>query len=255
VAYTGAWKQSTNFYYDPIRGKVHTADRRHADVAERDPVAFVYAAPLGLDYVDQDVPEYPGMEWVTDEPGRVGDQTPVTHIGGDTGPTYATEQGMQEDSQRRHAVDYGASREGNYGEPIFRMATEQNHMITRDGAAPESPTVINPVALQRGLNGLPENNPDGWRAGHIEWWRPDRKFYEGWRTTDARPLVPNVAQLATDTPPVPTQFGNPFNSLARAMTMVNQRPMIRRDPTPISENITTDGTYGANAYVSDWVVG
>lgn len=255
MAYTGAWKQSTDFYYDPLHGKVHTADRRHADVAETDPVAFVYTAPLGLDYVDEHVPEFLGTEWVIETPGRIGDQTPDTHAGGDTGQMYATELGMQEDSQKRHGVDYGASREGNYGEPIFRLATEKNEMVWRDGATPEPPTTVNPVALQRGLNGLPENNPDGFRAGHIEWWRPDRKFFEGWRNTDARPLVPNTAMTATPTPPVPTQFGNPFNSFARAMTTINQRPMLRRDPTPISEQIMTDGSYGPDAYAGDWVVG
>lgn len=255
MTYTGAWKASTNFYYDPQTGKVHTADRAHAVTDASDPIAYVYTAPLGLDYTDDPIPEYPGVEWVTQEPGRIGDMTPISHNGGDTGPTFATDEGMQADSLARHSVDYGGSRDYNYAEPIFRFSDETFDMVIRDGATPEPPTTVSTVALQRGLNGLPENNPDGWRAGHIEWFRPNRRFYEGTRTHDARPLIPNVAQLGTEQPPVPTPYGNPFTSLARAMTTVNNRPMMRREPTPMSQDITTDGSYEADVYAGDWMVG
>lgn len=256
MTYTGAWKASTNFYYDPLTGKVHTADPAHAVTNAADPVAYVYTAPLGLDYTEGEmVPEYPGAEWVTQEPGRIGDMTPVSHSGGDTGPTFATDQEMQADALARHSVDYGGSHAYNFDQPDFRGYTETFDMVLRAGDTPEPPATVNPVALQRGLNGLPENNPEGWRAGHIDWYRPNRKFYEGQRSHDARPLVPNVAQLGTDQPPVPTPYGNPFSSLARAMTTVNNRPMLRREPTPMSQDVTTDGSFDGDVYAGDWMVG
>lgn len=255
MTYTGAWKKSANYYYDPQSGRVHTAAPEHAVTDAADPIAFVYTAPLGLDYVDGMVPEYPGVEWVTQEPGRVGDMTPDSHDGGDTGPARESEQEMQLDSAARHAQDYGGSEFGNYAEPVWRLHTETFETIYRDGETPGTPTEISPVALQRGLNSLGQNNPEGFRRGHIEWFRPDRKFFEGWRTHDARPLVPNTADTISNTPPVPTRYGNPFEHLARALSTVNQTPMIRREPTPFSENITSDGSGDPDAYAFDWVVG
>lgn len=252
MAYTGAWKRTAGYYFVPDEGRVHTADPAHAITDAPDPIAFVYTAPLGIDYTDEAISEYPGMEWVTDTPGLVLDMTPRQHEGGDTGRVFADDPTMLADSGARHGVDYGAARAHNYVPADTRAANE-----TFDHERFEVPlsTAIDPTALQRGLNGLALNNPDGYRPGHNEWFRPNRKFLIGERRHDHRPLTPNTATTGTDRPPVPTQYGTPFAAWARAITNVNATPVQRREPEGISQAITADLSHAGDAYVTDWVVG
>lgn len=251
MAYTGAWKRSANYYYDPDTGVVHTADPAHGVTNAPDPVAYVYTAPLGLDYSDDGpLSEYVGTEWVSDAAGLELDTTPRSHSGGDSPQLFHDDGAMLADAGARHGVDFGASKAGNYARPDTRASGE-----TFDHSWFEIPadTTIDPVALQRGLNGLAQNNPEGFRAGHNELFRPNRRFLIGERRHDHRPLQVNTATTGSDTPPVDSPHGNPFSGWARAIQTVNARPTIRREPQPVSQAITSDDA-AAGAF-SDWVVG
>lgn len=253
MAYSGAWKRSQGpYYFDPDSGQVHTADRAHAVTDAPDPIAYVYTAPLGMDYTDEPADEFPGLDCVVQTSGLVLDTTPGGHNGGDTAPLFGDDAAMMRDAATRHGVDFGASRANNYEPPDTRAADET---FTAERFEQPARTEINPVALQRGLNSLDVNNPQGFRAGFTEWFRPNRRIPIGERRHDHRPLTPNTAYLPQDAAPVPTPYGQPFARFARAITSVNQTPVARRDPTGISRDVTSDAAAESYADVSDWVVG
>lgn len=259
---------------------LHTADDRHAINEPGDPTVGAWAGPpiLATDpapyladagYVDV---------WVVDTPGSVMDLTPWDHeqgYGGPnfgegfTGPTGVTpgDLAYQNASARAHGTDYGSARKSSYDVPPMQ-AWDERYVSTRiEGVGPVGdliPTLAG--GGQRGLNGLSVNNPalesyegKGYRWGWIEQFMVDRKFYEGQRVHDERLNLPNVAEFETDAP-VPEGAGaynSPFDVMARAITTVNQRPMVRRLPPPIDQSITDDAEFAEESpYYSDsWVVG
>lgn len=254
MAISGAWKQRA--YHDPPPFRFEV-DPRHGE-NEQDLNASTYAAPP-LPEVADGIGEFPGMEYLTPLPGVVLDHTPETHDGRPH-PLQDNDRDMQLDSLEAHAENFGASRASNfYPEALEFYDERQVHTIVA-GYGPEATQGISPQALTRGLNGLPENNPDGFRPGQTELWRFDRKFYAPERRHDERPTTLNVPAFAGNVPvAAPSNFvpwyNSPFASLARPVTRNFQTPEIRRDPRGISADITTDGAYAESSPLgSEWVM-
>jgi hypothetical protein len=255
MAYTGMWL--ANAKYRPGPTALHVVDPAHADVTTGPDSyqALTYAAPPS-DPVGA-LSLYPGMEYVVTTGGLVLDQTPEDHQDGSVKGVYPDDgvtggRVMQAAaSAAAHEEDYGASRARIYEQPPMQFSSE-----TYASQRFEMPlgTATNDVALQRGLNGLAENNPDGIRAGWDFVPYVDRKFYIGTRYHDQHVAEVNSAAIIRDQPAPAGPYGSPFNLLAR---IVNRRPvvpMIRRDPPPIDAPVVDDGTTGLYAASNDWVV-
>lgn len=238
MAFTGAWRQR-QFSVDPLE-KLHTAGADH--VQDRSDPNPTWDAPGDLDqvpeYMSGEYPENP--DWLfADTPGVVMDVT-----------NYQTHDAP---SSPRTAPDEGASRENNFAAPVLQSHDER-YLSTRFEGIATSP--VNDLQLRRGLNADPVNNPDGFRLGWVEQTMVDRKMYDPERVHDRRLLTPNTATVDADQPGQPVPFGNPFSALARAITNVNQRPMIRREPPPIDQSVIVDGTEDLyDAHETDWVAG
>lgn len=240
AAYSGAWKLRA--YDDPPRER-YQPDPAHGENTP-DSNEWVYAAPA-LPSIDSGYSEYVGLEDIFPLPGIVIDTTPDTHDGPGH-PTRNNDQEMQVDSYRAHAENFGASRAANMAYPLVNNHDERQVHTIVEGNGPSVADVINPVAAQRGRNGASVNNPDGFRQGNNEFWRMDRKFYEGERRHDERVTRLNTPAFAGNVP-APTgdkmnPYMSPFNTLARPMTRFFQRPEIRREPKGITQDILTDGS-------------
>lgn len=238
MAFTGAWRQRA-MTVDPYE-KLHTAGSDHIrDATDPNPT---WEAPGDLasgvpDFVEDS--EHPDMYWlVADTPGVYIDVTDYESHEAPDSPMVAPDQ--------------GASRQGAYGPPVMQSHDER-YLSTRFEGLSTSP--VSDEARRRGLNADPLNNPEGFRWGWVEQYTVDRKFYQGERVHDRRLNLPNTAFEDTGQPAQPGSFGNPFASLARIITSVNQKPMIRRQPPTIDETIVTDGSEDTYEAYPDWVAG
>lgn len=249
-----AWREKA-FYTDPDE-RLHVADPAHSQVTG-DPNP-IWNTPADIN----DQPDYLYDEdavvgdFVSDATGMVFDTTPYNHSeGGEFGVTpgdVATAQSNASVAGR----DFGASRQDNYAAPILQDSTTRYISPRFEGL---EGTSVAPVALVRGLNSDPANNPEGFRRGWVEQTFTDRRMYDPERTHDRRLLTPNTAYVETDQAAIPGTSGSPFSTLARSITNVNQRPMLRREPVSMSQSIETDGSeqpeYMYDAQPSDWVAG
>lgn len=232
MAFSGGWREGA--YVVPDEYARSEPDRRHTEhpAAGDEANAPTYRTP------PQDDPgvygEYPGLDWVVQTGGRMVDTS-------------------DQRSHERDDSDRGAAVAGAFGEKAFAFHDEQ---YTHEAFEFTASSEVNPVALQRGLNGLAQNNPDGWRAGlNLPTWA-NRRFPIGERRTDERAVLPDVAYAEGPAEPLsdgpyPTAFG----SLARAITNVNQRPQTRREPPPMLADEVTDGSpFEAAVIGADWVM-
>lgn len=237
MSFTGAWR-AKQFYVDPYE-RLHTAGVDHVrDTSDPNPT---WDAPGDLTGgLPEYLTEFPDADWLhADTPGVVMDMTPA-HDHDVQGTSAMT------------APDQGASRENNFTAPVLQ-ASDERYLSARFEGIATSP--VSDAALRRGFNADPINNPEGFRLGWVEQSFVDRKMYDPTRVHDRRLLTPNTAEVVHDQPGQPVPFGNPFAAMARALTTVNQKPMIRREPPPIDESIVTDGSdQGYDAY-TDWVAG
>lgn len=242
MTYSGAWLR--NAYVDPKSGYVPTADPAHGDTKDVPPGEYAYAAPPLTETAA--IGEYPGAEWVAHTLGTVIDRTNYESHEAPSGPDA-------------HAVNEGAAHQGYYSQYApTQAAGEAYRSVSFQSNGPVS---VSPVALQRGLNGLSVNNPDGFPVGSQQvndFW-VDRKFMVGERVHDRRVMTPNTAAHATNVPAADDDSINarPFASLARPMTRVWQRPEFRREPPSVSDDLQTDGTGMSQPMypsLSPWVV-
>jgi hypothetical protein len=254
MATSGAWKQRA--YHDPPPFRFEV-DPRHGETNEEDLNANTYAAPP-LPEVSE-VGEFPGMEYLTPLPGVVLDYTPVTHDGS-AYPLRDNDREMQLDSLKAHGENFGASRASNFVPGAMDFYDERQVHTVVEGYGFEATQGISPLARTRGLNGLPENNPDGFNPGRTELWRYDRRLYAPERRHDERPTTLNTPAFAGNVPvAAPDKFvpwyNSPFSSLARPVTRNFQLPEIRRDPRGISADITSDGAYAESQPLgAEWVM-
>lgn len=232
--YSGGWLRGA--YVEPAAGKLHTADPAHG-VDAGDPKSYANQAPP-LTEVGA-VGEYPGLEWVANTLGTVLDHT-----------NYR--------SHDASVADAGAPRQLNYGVPAMQFEGEH---YTGAKFASLGGQHVNPAALQRGINSLEQNNPGGFEPGQQQvndFW-VDRKFFVGPRVHDRRIVTLNTGYHDVNKPaaasPGNTTFT--FDSLARAISRVNVRPQMRREPEPMSADLVTDpaSVPPVVSSVSPWVVG
>lgn len=232
--YSGAWLRGA--YVEPDAATVHVADPAHGDTTTtNERLAEGYSAPpmteAGTSY------EFPGLDYIVQTTGVVLDRTDyethdaADHAGGpDEGAATAMTRGQG--ATTFHDEKYRSAR--------FQGLPQQN---------------VSTVALQRGLNSLPQNNPDGVNPGHVEQHWIDREFAVGKRVHDQRVAQINTAATDTDVPPPPggSPWTSPFSSGARAFTRGFNRPELRREPPPMADGLITDPVT-EYPQLSPWVV-
>lgn len=248
-----AWREKA-FYTDPDE-MLHVADPSHS-VPSQDPNA-TWIAPADIhdqaDFLYDD--DAVVGDFVSDATGMVLDTTPDDHFDG--GHFSVTPEGAATTSSNAASAgrDFGAAKDSNFQVPPFQDASTRYLAPRFEGV---SGTSVAPVALVRGLNSDPANNPEGFRRGWVEQSFVDRKFYEGERTHDRRLLTPNTAYVETDQAPVAGTSGSPFSTLAKSLKTISQKPQMRREPPAMSDSVMVDGSDEAYAYdtqTSDWVTG
>ena len=254
MAFSNAWL-SRQFSVDPDE-RLHTADEAHSRRGHGQDPNPSWEMTVDPDQTPEYLADYPEMDWlVADTPGFVLDTTPVDHNDGAGVKPYANDVASQSGAYAASSNDRGSDEKHVFNVPPFQDATTRYVSSRFEGIGTYG---VSDTALKRGLNSLPENNPDGFRRGWVEQQFVDRKMYDPERIHDRRLNTLNVAAVATDQP-VPEDAGNynsPFSSLARMMRTVNQKPMIRREPPPISESVVTDGEEDMyDATSGEWVVG
>lgn len=253
---SGTWKNRHTAGYVDLPPALPHVDPAHGQHTMADPTVGAWGAP-SVDAVDPAPAPYvwEQVDWVaTDVGGLVLDVTPQDHAEGMPAVAYrdgftvgAVNPGDVDQlaaSAAAHGRDYGSDRASTYGAPPLQAHDERYESVRFDGVGPVS---INPQVFTRGLNGLAENNPDGFRLGHIEQHWVDRKLHVGERVHDMRLLTPNTPYMETDAPVPdnPGAYNSPFSSLARMVTSVNQKPMMRRETPAVDPATISDGTESA----------
>jgi len=111
-----------------------------------------------------------------------------------------------------------------------------------------------PEAIQRGINSLPQNNPDvegydpgGYRRGLRSWRFIDRKNRIDPRVYTAQQLLAREIRIPA---PQPAQNGtwgrtSPFASMARSMDTVAVRPGLFRSPPGLTDTVLADESAAA----------
>lgn len=249
---SGMWLR--NAYKDPLQAILHTADPSHTEPGQVAQTTVVHDAPE-LTAVS-DIGQYPGAEWVGTEPGLVLNRTPWNdHTQGAPAEAFPTDLEAQTVNSEAHDVDQGGTAQANYY-PLPLQFPDEKYVATRFEGLDSQP--INDVALRRGLNGDPANNPDGFRRGFDSYHFVYRKFAVptwGQRMHDMHVLTPNTATPIPDQPPGTTQYGSPFSAQARSITNLWSPPMMRRTPPPIDQAVIVDGSESLYPATDDWVVG
>lgn len=231
MAFSGAWRRGAYTIGEPPDPEI---DERHGEIEPDSPhAASVYTAPPVDDPGVRG--EYPGADWVVQTAGTILDTTGRSHEAGD------------------HATSQGADIAGNYGVRSTAFADER---YTHERYAMPVSSEIDPTALQRGLNGLRVNNPEGWREGvHWPTWAT-RRFPIGERIHDERVLLPDTAFSETEgaEPLDEGAYPTSFATYARAITSIHRRPQARREPPAMLADEVDDGSPIESAMASDWVL-
>jgi hypothetical protein len=228
--YAGAWLRSA--YVDPKAAWSPTASAEHGKDEGEGTHAYAHQAPPQPEPGSTE--EFVGMSWLsgmTDMLGQVIDRTDNESHEAPEGPGA-------------HAVNEGAARRGYYNNGAATQFAGETYASVPFTSNP-SPGVSN-VALRRGMNSLPENNPEGYPVGQqqVNDFAVFRKFAVGMRRHDRRVVTPNTAAQVTNVP-TPDQgnlLTSPYDSLARPFQRVFQRPGLRREPPSVSDDLQTDAT-------------
>lgn len=238
MVYAGAWLR--NAYKDPTAAPVHTADPAHGVTVDPGPAPYAHQSPP-LTEVGP-VGALPGSEWVVCTAGTVIDHTDY-------------------ESHEASTADSGAARQGLYAQPPTQFADE-HYMDSRFVSVVDAHggQQISPTALRRGMNSLPENNPDGFPPGQeqVNTFQVQRGFAVGERVHDQRVNTPNTAYAQQNAPPPPNGnlYSPMFASLAKPFQRVYQTPVMRREPPSVSDDLLNEpNTAPSEPVVSSWVVG
>lgn len=157
-----------------------------------------------------------------------------------------------------HSQDFGAADVHHFDSPIQRSTRDQ--YVTQRVEA-EFAVSGSRLALVRGRNSYPENNPDGPPdQGHYVMRWIDRQFARRPTRHDAQPLLSYRAAIATDSPaPIGAQatvYTTPFARLLNARRKKLTTPQIRRIPRPADDYAEEDGTedpqYSNPQYWDEW---
>jgi hypothetical protein len=247
--FTGGWLQNAYTVGDQA---LHTADPAHGVTDTTSDESWTYNAPTMQETADYDL--YPGEEWVVQTGGGavLADQD---HTEGAPSAVQATDLAYIDQAMPSHESDdltTLVTNTSNAGPLAFYdergdFPRVQVNMLT----------AVDPVALQRGLNGLPENNPEGYREGYDTQVWIDRRLYKGERYHDHRVVTPNTATAPVNAPPSGNPYGTPFSSLARAITDIAQTAEMRSQPPLPGDAILATQNPVQDVYAADsqWVVG
>jgi hypothetical protein len=267
---TGEWLRRAQFrsaqFSDPdIVDPRHSTPGHEDDPrteAVTDAPAYYEVAPSGL--IDSD--------YVMLSTNTTIDQTPRRHDAGSAGDADVA---APDPAHQRNegAVRYETQSRGDTF--TFTGALGDRYWRTEDEGfdSPYAGTTGD-TQLRRGLNSYGENNgPSGraaaWETGDSYLGRAWRRgyYHRYWvehdiaippRFHDYRIVSPNTAARVTDIPPPDaggSPYASPFSSLARAVRNQFARPMVRREPEPMSESVATDGVTADVIPLQDWIVG
>ncbi|MBG0819137.1 hypothetical protein [Planomonospora sp. ID82291] len=266
MAISGSFKASPG--YDVEQGRTREnwgrgVDSRHADPNLPDLGSTLVAEPPPMPGLPDSIGEGSGF-WTLREPSYLParDQEPRGHEGLDT-PAGGT-------PDREAQAQNNRAREQNRGAMVYDMATKvfRDHTQTFETArtqslppAPDSTAGAVGEARRalRGFNSLGLNNPGSPEENHSG--NYTRQGYEISRWTNRtvrrtglthtrRPILPNLANVAHETTPLPggdySPYGSPFVSRARVTSGI-ARPVQRREPRPWDEDATVDAGDQAEA--------
>jgi hypothetical protein len=228
--YSGAWLRSA--YVDPKAAYVPTASAEHGQDQGEGTHAYAHQAPALPEPGSSET--FVGMSWldsVTNMLGTVIDRT--------SGESHDAPEGPG-----AHAVNEGAARAGYFSDRAATQFAGETYATVNFDSTP-SPGVSN-VALRRGMNSLPENNPEGFPLGRaqVNDFAVFRKFAVGQRRHDRRVITPNTATAPSNVP-APDRgnvMTSPYDSLARPFQRIFQRPGLRREPPSASDDLQTEAT-------------
>lgn len=258
MAYSGAWRRSQRTT-PAVQGNPNLGggvDDRHAGTTEWD---NPFAEPTPA------LPSLPEYLYAVDDymPPPVFVYEPIIRepLGHDAGGVDRQDQdqgAMDPGAYAAHMADRGAAAVHHHGELIERA--DRDRYITQR-VEMEFPQTGSRMALVRGRNAWPENNPEGpppQGAAVYRW--IDRQFTRRGIRTDVQPLRPYVAGNARQVPAPTDANGNPYTSPFPALGLARLRrltvPQVRRVPRPPDADAITDGTadaqYDAPAYWQDW---
>jgi hypothetical protein len=256
----GTWRDTALHYNAPERR--HVADPVHGEIGHQPgPGDYAFQAPP-YPYAQPRGREDFGSQEVNDTRGFQLDTTPSTHdYDRRPGLDYTTTDeldhpgGVDWDilawSHAVHSKDAGSSRKQNYSEKTLQFYDEKYLGFRIPGLGTEATEAIPPEAGggQRGLNGLPVNNPPlesylgfGFWPGHTEQLVVDRKLYTRIiQRNDERAQTPNLPYFEANAPaPKPgNQSTTPFSALQRMIRTVSKIPIQRRTP-PVPGDIEAE---------------
>lgn len=243
---SGAWLRSQQRFTpapgdNPNLGRSVRAE--HLKPVEPD-AAFPEPTPV--------LPETPGYLFVSDDfiltPPAVHDPVDTSPEGHEHGTVQRGNQSFGEatvEAYRAHSEDHGSADVHHFEQAIMRSS--QDTYITQR-VEQEFPHTGSRMALVRGRNALPENNPDGPPPqGHMVMRWIDRQFTRRGIKTDMQPLRPYRAGLARNAPaPGAGVAGSPYTSpyprLAVARLRKLTEPQQRRVPRAPDDDVIGDGT-------------
>lgn len=257
MAYSGAWKRNQQ-YVSPASNPNLGAGMTHVHM---NPVEF----PDPFPEPTPALPETPAYLYPTDDfmlPVATLVHYPVDHspqghdVGGvDRGRTLLESQQL---AGAAHSVDDGAAAVHHFEAPIHRAVGDS---YRTERVEPEFAISGSRMALVRGRNALPENNPEGPPPqGHYVARWIDRTYARRQTRPDMVPIRGYRAATAVAIPaPAPgqaSQYTSPFRNLANARSRKLTTPQIRRVPRPPDEAVDNDGTqdpqYAMPVYWQDW---
>jgi len=271
MAFSGLWRnraaEETDQYTQPLGSadpSRHMADYDTAahgvdDTAEtrrepQTPYNFDYSPPTLVDSADTPLaPTVRPMVPADSEPRDHGLSSRIRpDAAGDCVPPSPV-----------HAHDLGAFPAREYDVPTQEQV-DQNYTTTR--FTPNAGQAFSRMAMSRGANSLPENNPGdtaqhtaglppgaqaarvGWQGSprpgfRVQLWSERRIPMHRWYG-DVRPLRNYTAKSASDSPALDdgNQYRTPFADLASPRVKTYARPMQRREPRPWDETEVSDGT-------------
>lgn len=241
--YADAWLRSA--YVDPKAAYVPTASPEHGKDDGPGEHAYAHQAPPQPEPGSTE--EFVGMSWLSSMTNMLGQVIDRTN--------YETHEAPE--GPNAHAVNEGAATRNYFNNGAATQFTGETYASVPFTSNP-SPGVSN-VALRRGMNSLPENNPEGYPVGQaqVNDFAVFRKFAVGFRRHDRRIVTPNTAAHATNVPVAQEAnlFTSPFDSLARPFQRVFQRPELRREPPSVSDDLQSEApSQAAYPYLATGVV-
>lgn len=251
--YSGAWTRSRGARAKPGYGRTTPAPGANPNLGSGARLDHLNPVEPGTGFPEPVpvLPPAPAYLYAADDfmlPLQVAPMDPVDSepeghdVGGvDRGRTLLQGQAL---AARAHERDYGAADVHHFDHPVGRSVrdTYQTQRLEAEFAVAGSR-----MALVRGRNSYPENNPDGppTQGSYVMRWI-DRQYTRRGIRTDVQPLRPYRAALAADNPaPAAGQanaYTSPFRRNGNARRSKLTTPQVRRLPRDPSDSVELDGT-------------